>query len=105
MQDDLKNKIASELERLHSQGTLNADEYGRLKRLYGLDAQVKVPDFSVAVKENCHCGEKLTWTPEYNRYFCHKCRQYPPTCPHCQHDMFWVREHNRYYCNTCGKYK
>ncbi len=97
--------VESELKRLFDQRRLNSNEYERLRRLYRLAAQVEAQTSRRATVEMCRCGEKLTWTPEYNRYFCHKCRQYPPTCPDCQHDMFWVREYNRYYCNTCGKYK
>lgn len=97
--------VENELKRLYDRHRLNTDEYERLRRLYGLATQVDAQSPRRAIMEMCRCGEKLTWTPEYNRYFCHKCRQYPPTCPDCQHDVFWVREYNRHYCNTCGKYR
>lgn len=57
------------------------------------------------VDEICRgCGEKLTWIQQYNRYYCQRCKQYPPTCPTCGKDLFWVPAYNRYYCNSCIQY-
>ncbi len=56
------------------------------------------------VEELCRCGKKLTWVPQYSRYYCYRCRQYPPRCPYCNRDLFWVPKYGRYYCNTCRRY-
>ena len=50
------------------------------------------------------CGRELSWIQQYNRYYCSRCKQYPPTCPICYSDLFWVPTYNQYYCNTCMKY-
>jgi len=50
------------------------------------------------------CNQKLTWVPEYSRYYCYTCQKYPPKCPTCGRDLFWVPQYNRLYCNTCQKY-
>jgi len=57
------------------------------------------------VDEICKgCGGRLTWIQQYNRYYCQRCKQYPPPCPTCGKDLFWAPAYNRYYCNTCMKY-
>ncbi|WP_455368860.1 hypothetical protein [[Eubacterium] cellulosolvens] len=58
-----------------------------------------------SAKEICRCNKKLKFLREYNRYFCNKCKTYPPVCPKCHRDLFWVPEYNRYYCNTCANYR
>ena len=57
------------------------------------------------VEEICRCGKKLTLIREYNRYFCHRCRTYPPTCSDCRRDLFWIPMYSLYYCNSCMSYK
>jgi hypothetical protein len=56
------------------------------------------------VENTCSCGEKLSWVKEYNRYYCHKCQKYPPTCSECRRDLSWIPEYNRYFCTECRKY-
>ena len=97
--------VESELKRLFDQRSLKPNEYERLRRLYGLATQVRIETSRQAVMEMCRCGERLTWTPEYSRYYCNKCQKYPQTCPECRHDLFWVPEYGRYYCNECNSYK
>jgi hypothetical protein len=58
-----------------------------------------------SVKEICRCNNKLKFLRQYNRYFCNKCKKYPPICPICHRDLFWVPQYNRYYCNTCVNYR
>ncbi len=52
----------------------------------------------------CKCGNMLTWVPQYQRFYCHTCKKYPPQCQVCKKDLFWVPEYDKYYCNTCGTY-
>ncbi len=60
---------------------------------------------SGSVKEICHCNNKLKFLRQYNRYYCNKCRTYPPTCSECHRDLFWVPQYSRYYCNACVNYR
>jgi len=97
--------VDKELERLHIQRTLNSDEYGRLRRLYCLDMQAEPQASKRLVEEVCRCGERLSWTPIYRRFYCYSCKKYPPVCIECRHDLFWVSQYNRYYCNACNSYR
>jgi len=57
------------------------------------------------VEKLCKCGEKLTLIQQYNRLYCHRCKQYPPTCPSCGRDLLWVPDYKRHYCDNCVKYQ
>jgi len=57
------------------------------------------------VREICRtCGGMMTWVPNGQRYYCYRCRAYPPVCPTCSKDLFWVPENSKYFCNVCAKY-
>jgi hypothetical protein len=55
----------------------------------------------------------MTWTPQYNSWYCHRCRRYEravtqqqtPSCPICrQPALFYSHAYRRWYCNNCKTY-
>jgi hypothetical protein len=70
-------------------------------RFFGSRKEAKKTHIDSLCRE---CNQKLTWVPEYSRYYCYTCQKYPPKCPTCERDLFWIPQYNRLYCNTCQKY-
>lgn len=78
-------------------------ERSKETQLEALAKQVK-QETSFVAEHGCSCGKRLTWISQYERFYCYRCKKYPPQCSTCKEDLFWVPEYSRYYCNACGSY-
>ncbi|MBI5001259.1 MAG: hypothetical protein HZB92_07035 [Euryarchaeota archaeon] len=67
------------------------------------------------------CGKKLTWAPQYGRWYCYECKGYAGErgiggkpipkvieegqCPKCEQQMQYVQQYQAWYCPRCRSYK
>jgi predicted RNA-binding Zn-ribbon protein involved in translation (DUF1610 family) len=78
-------------------------ERSKETQLEAIEKQVK-EETAFLAEDKCSCGKRLTWISDYGRFYCYRCKKYPPQCSTCKKDLFWVPEYTRYYCNACGSY-